>query len=741
MTHQTGRFSLTAGDVWGGVASGLVSVTGNVAAGVIAFAPLGPEYARYGILAGMLASIVPGVVGALAGGAPGLIAGPKATTATAVAALLTHLLATGRFDTSTPEDVGLLLSFGFAAVALAGGFQVLLGGLRAGAVAKFMPYPVVAGIRNTTAVVLILSQLWPLMGVPRQSFASFLAQPGQFQPATFLVGVSAAWFALRGKRFVPRAAVPVVALLLGTAVHYALAWALPDARLGVTLGTLPDVLPPPNYAPGILAAVGDPANLELLGLLVSGALAITVLETVLSLTTLVSYQSLADRRFDGNRQLISQGVGTAVGALVGSLPSSGILARAATNVHAGGRSLASNIVNALTVLVLVVVLAEPFGWLPKAAVAGLIVVIAAGLFDRWTLAQLRESLRSDAQQRRDNVVNVLVIATVLVVGVWANLIVAVGVGVALSVVLFVAEMSRSPILRVRSGAAVRSTRIRDEQESRLLKQHGHRIALVELEGTIFFGSCDAVATRVEALAEEGAEFVVLDLRRVRTVDATGFKVLGQTFQRLRRRGVTLAYSQVAPGGPRADIAEDLILNGVPEARLFESTDRALEYFEDGILLRHAERRDPGRPWTLEDFARAWAVDDTEVRPLEAHLDAVSFRAGETIFQAGGTDRAMLLVCRGTGEILLPGADGARRRRVATFGRGALVGEMALLDGGPRAAAVVASEPVEGYLLRHDAFTLLQKEHPGTALLVQEAILRTLGQRLRGANAQILELEQ
>jgi len=164
----------------------------------------------------------------------------------------------------------------------------------------------------------------------------------------------------------------------------------------------------------------------------------------------------------------------------------------------------------------------------------------------------------------DNYIAVGLMAFVVAVGMFVNLVAAVGAGVALSVLVFVAEMSRSPIRRVRSGAAVRSAKRRPEQLDELLRSEGHRIAVIELEGTIFFGSCDSLAPRAEDLADEGAEFVLLDLKRVRAVDATGYKVLGQTFQRLRSRGATLAFSYVTSGGLRAEIAEDLLLNGVPE---------------------------------------------------------------------------------------------------------------------------------------------------------------------------------
>lgn len=190
----------------GGFASAVVSITGNVLAGVIAFAPLGPAYTGQGIIAGMLSSIVAGFMAALFGGAPGMICGPKATTSMAFAALLISLMATGRFD--SPEGTQVLLSLAFGAVLISGSVQILLGAFRVGTLVQFMPYPVVSGIRNTTAILLIYSQSWTFFGVTRQNWGAFIQDLGQIQPATTLVAASTALVAWKGGRWMPKPVVP-----------------------------------------------------------------------------------------------------------------------------------------------------------------------------------------------------------------------------------------------------------------------------------------------------------------------------------------------------------------------------------------------------------------------------------------------------------------------------------------------------------------------------------------------------
>jgi len=389
--------------------------------------------------------------------------------------------------------------------------------------------------------------------------------------------------------------------------------------------------------------------------------------------------------------------------------------------------------------VLVMVLAEPLSWVPKAAIAGLILVIATSLFDRWVPVQLKEALRPDAEDTRDNWIAVGQMVFVVLVGLMLGLVAAVGAGVALSVLVFVAEMSRSPIRRIRTGASVRSARQRSRSLTELLEAHGDRIALMELEGTIFFGSCDALATRAEAEASGNVAFVLLDLRRVHGIDATGYHVLGQTYRRLSRRGCTMAFSHVVPGLLNKRIAEDLELNGVAREHMFESVDRALEYFEEALLTRLGADALRITAWGVADFGKVWGLSEEECEVLERYLELKHFETGELVFEEGDTGRSMFLISKGIADVTIPVGAG-RRNRVATFQQGTVFGEMAFLDGEVRAARIEATAPLDLFELTRDAFVQLESEDHTTAMKIQAVVSRTLGQRLRAANALIFELD-
>jgi len=726
----------TKGDLSGGLAAAIMSLGSNVAAGVIAFAPLGPDYVGHAIMAGMLSSIVAGLVASLSGSAPGVIVGPQVTTAMALAALLGQLLVTGQFD-ARPE---LLVSLAFAAVLMSAGIQFLFGALRVGGmVSQFIPYPVVSGIQNATAILLVWGQLWTLTGVERLAGEGVLGALGRAQPATVAVALVTGLVAWYGSRYMSRAAVPVAALALGTILYYSIALILPDVGLGGRLPRIEGALPRPDQLGGIVSALGDTMSMGVLGTLLTGALAMAVLDAVITIITLVSYQSYSGHRYPSNKQLIGQGVGSAVSSVFGGLSASAALARSTASLEVGGRNRASGVAYALAVLVLVVVLAEPLSWVPEAAISGLIVTIALRLVDDWSLRQLGEVVRADSRRVSENWIALAQMLFVVVVGLLAGLIAAVGAGVALSVVIFVAEMSRPPIRRIRRGQSTRSVRQRSRKLTEQLDEHRDSIAVVELEGTIFFGSCESLAVRAEQLPDEGAEYVLFDLRRVTAIDATGYRTLGQTYTHLTGRGCQVAFTHVANARLGSEVEENLELNGVPGWEVIESLDRGLEAFEEALLTKLGADASRVSAWTVATFGDTWGLGVEDSAVLGSYLERRRFKSGEVVVEEGDTSRSLFLISRGSAEITIS-LRRNRRDRVATVQHGTVFGEVAFLDGKPRTARVEATSVLDTFELTREAFDRLEAERPDIAVKIQAMLSETLGTRLRAADRMMLELD-
>jgi len=144
-------------------------------------------------------------------------------------------------------------------------------------------------------------------------------------------------------------------------------------------------------------------------------------------------------------------------------------------------------------------------------------------------------------------------------------------------------------------------------------------------------------------------------------------------------------------------------------------------------------------WAVADFGKAWGLNADECVVLERYLDRRVFESGDVVFEEGDRSRSMFLISRGTADVTIPIRDG-RRSRLATFQQGTVFGEMALLDGEPRAARIEATASLEVFELTHEAFDRLHAEEHATAMKIQRAVSRVLGKRLRGANELILELD-
>ena len=157
------------GDISGGFVTAIISLPGNIAFGLIAFSPLGPEYQAYGILAGMLCSIIAGIFASLFGGSPGVITGPKAPLALILSTVMIQLTVHLKLSLKNPGDISILLVYVFFIVSLAGVIQILFSVLHAERLLTFIPYTVIAGFLNGTAILIILDQIWEFFGVPMSS--------------------------------------------------------------------------------------------------------------------------------------------------------------------------------------------------------------------------------------------------------------------------------------------------------------------------------------------------------------------------------------------------------------------------------------------------------------------------------------------------------------------------------------------------------------------------------------------
>ena len=401
------------GELWGGLAAMLVALPSAIAFGVATYAPLGAGYVGTGALAGILGAVALGIVAPLLGGAPRLVSAPCAPAAAVMAALAAGLLAGGR-SPLRPEAVPLLLTL---VGLIAGVLQVLYGAAGGGRLIKYIPFPVVSGYLSGVAVLIFLSQVPRFFGLPKdvQGMHALLT-PSLWKWQGMIVGGVTIAAMLGAPRLTRKLPAPVVGLCGGMLAYFGLG--LLDGNL-LRLEQNPLVIGPIAETGGsVLASLADRWHgLGLLSLatvktLLVPALTLSALLSIDTLKTCVVVDALTRSRHRSNRELVGQGAGNIVSALVGGMPGAGTMGATLVNVGSGGTSRLSGVFEGVFSLLVFLLLSRLVGWVPIAALAGILIVVAFRMFDRTSFHLLKQ---------RSTVLDFCVIAAVIIVAVAYSL--------------------------------------------------------------------------------------------------------------------------------------------------------------------------------------------------------------------------------------------------------------------------------------------------------------------------------
>jgi SulP family sulfate permease len=431
---------------------------------------------------------------------------------------------------------------------LSGFVLIVAGALRLGTYIRYIPYPVTVGFTAGIAVIIFASQLREMFG---------LSLPGG-EPAEILHKVQALW-AARGT--VTLAAVAVAALTAavivglkrlrpgwpGMLVAVALAsglvaaLGLPVATIGSRFGALPNMLPVPAL-PGFGWAEVQAA--------LPWALSFALLGAIESLLSAVVADGMSGARHRSNAELVAQGVANIGSAAFGGFCVTGTIARTATNVRAGSQGPVSGMLHALFLLAFMLVAAPLAAFIPLAALAGVLAVVAWGMAERHEFAALLRSSRGDA----------MVVSVTFLLVVFRDLTEGIIVGFALAGLVFIKRMSESAAMRPRA----------EQHEARRTDR-----VVYHLEGPYFFGAAAQLGGVLDRIAE-APRALVLDMSGVPLIDSSGARGFHSLAARARRRG-----GQLYLVGLRDSLRRQLEAQGVkePEVRFLPdvgAVDRLLD---------------------------------------------------------------------------------------------------------------------------------------------------------------------
>ncbi|GGK88342.1 sulfate permease [Salinibacterium xinjiangense] len=509
------------GDLLAGVTVGIVALPLALAFGVSSGA---------GAEAGLITAIVAGLVAAVFGGSNIQVSGPTG----AMVVVLGPIVAA--------HGVGAV-----AVVSVMAGVVVLVAGAaKLGRVVSYIPWPVIEGFTLGIAVIIFLQQVPAAVGSrPGPSSNAFVAAVQSFGqvsratvvwPLAVVVLVAAIMvIAPRIHKQLPGSIIAIVLVSVGASLL-----GLPLAEIGA----LPASLPAPGL-PDIDAA--------LLQQLIAPALTVAALAAIESLLSARVAASISDTGpYDADRELVGQGLASVASGFFGGMPATGAIARTAVNLRSGGRTRLAAITHSAVLLALVYLATGVISQVPLAALSGVLMVTAFRMISLSTVRAVVGSTRSDA----------IVFVITAIVTVSVDLIVAVGIGIAVAAFFALRALARS-------GGVHREELASPSQPG------DEHIALFRLDGALFFGAADRVLERVTSV--HNVTVVILRMSQLQVLDATGARVITEMVHALERRGVTVLIKGIQPGHLTVATRVGVIASLRHQKHLFTTLPAAVEH--------------------------------------------------------------------------------------------------------------------------------------------------------------------
>ncbi len=729
------------GDFWGGLAAMLVALPSAIAFGVTIFAPLGTAYGSYGALAGILGVTALGLVASAFGGTRRLITAPCAPAAAVLSAFALEFIRGG----ASAETVLFLL---FAISVLSALLQISYGAAGLGRLIKYMPYPVVSGYMTGVGLIIIGSQVPKLLGIHGGGVWEAVSAPGAWSWQSIFIGGLTAVVMVGAPRLTKRVPAAILALAAGVIALFSLG--LFDPAL-LTLSENHLVIGPMIGGTGDgsfltalsarIAAFRD-VRLDQLAALAIPALTLSVLLSIDTLKTCVVIDAMTRSRHNSNRELVGQGLGNLTAALAGGIPGAGTMGATLVNLSSGAVSRLSGTIEGLLALTTFLMLGSLIAWVPIASLAAILIVVGVRMIDV-RVVQLAKS--------RYTVLDAAVIVAVICVALFIGLIPASGTGIALAILLFIRGQLKSSVIRRKIGGNESfSRRNRTQEDLDILTAQGGQAVILELQGSLFFGTADQLYTILEPEIKT-RKYIVLDMRRVQTIDITVAHWLEQVREMMSEKGGFLVYSRLPtdlPSGQNIELYVDKtgLAPYKSAARIFSDLDDAKAWIENRILkqaagtLKHSRAQDDEEiPLSLHEIEMFKGRKLETLDALAEHLVEISCPRGAQIYSRGEIGAQLYFVRKGVVSLNIP-IGGGHTRRLYTITRGSFFGEATFLNAGAHSTNATAETDVELFVLSRESLDAFSEKHKKAAINLLQGLGSLLVNRLRFLTSELMSLD-
>ncbi len=456
-----------------------------------------------------------------------------------VAGLVTAVLGGTRVQISGPTGAfivvvyGIVQQYGYNGLAIAtliaGLILMVMGFARMGMLLKFIPYPVIVGFTSGIALIIFSSQIRDFAGlrmekVPAEFVEKWIAYKEfapTLNPYAIGLGVISILIILLMPRITHRIPGPLVAIVLMTLVVRFLH--LPVETIGDRFGSMSNSLPSPHL---------PRLSLHLFQQMFSPAITIALLGSLESLLAAVVADGMLGTRHRSNMELIAQGAGNIASVIFGGIPSTGAIARTATNIKSGGRTPIAAIIHCLTLTLILLFLGKLAALIPMTTLAAVLIVVAWNMSEWHAFRALLHSPRSD----------VVVLIVTFALTVLIDLTVAIQAGVLIAAFLFIQRMSNE----TQFNFITDNLRERDETETRDMSgiRIPSEVEVFEIYGSIFFGAVERFKDAMRRI-ESPPKVLIVRMRHVTVLDATGLRVFEELLESVQRKKTTLVLSAVS----------------------------------------------------------------------------------------------------------------------------------------------------------------------------------------------------
>ena len=409
------------------------------------------------------------------------------------------------------------------ATMMAGAMLLLLGMARLGAIIKFIPDPVIVGFTAGIGVIIWVGQWKDFFGLPRisgehfhEKFWHLLQALPDLHMATTLLAVLSLFLVITASRIpgLKRVPGPLVAMAVATAIQSTFHFE-GVATIGSAFGGIPQGLPALGLPEITLSRVID---------LIGPAFTIAMLGAIESLLSAMVADGMAGTKHDSNQELIGQGVANLVTPLFGGFAATGAIARTATNIRNGGTSPLAGITHAVTLVLIILILAPLASNIPLCALAAILFVVA------YNMSELKHFKRMVQRAPHADVAILLITFSLTV---FSDLVIAVNIGVILAMLHFMRRMASS----------VEVQQVVEHELEEELRANGHArlppgTLIYTIEGPLFFGAAETFE-RVLAQTHTDPRLLIIRLKRVPFMDITGLQVLEEVIQQLHKRNIVV----------------------------------------------------------------------------------------------------------------------------------------------------------------------------------------------------------